>query len=107
MTPTRVHRDSPPGRKVAVPVARFEGRLALAMSALQGSASAMRELADALAGLVAELGTQTAPDKLRDLATGLAANATRATLTALNTRGAADTLASIGFVLEHEGPVSP
>lgn len=105
MIPPRGPKDTPPGRTIAVPVARFEGRLALAMGELQSAAAGQRAIADALAGLVNELGTKASPDALRHIAIGLSANATRAALTALNVRGAADAIATVAGVLE--GTVQP
>jgi hypothetical protein len=72
----------------------------MAMSDLQSAVAGQREIADALQGLVAELETRTVPADLRRLAGGLAANSTRATLNALNTRGAADAIAAVAVLLE-------
>ena len=72
----------------------------MAMGDLQSVASTQRAIADALQELVTELGTRTVPADLRHLANGLAANSTRASLNALLTRGAADTIATVAALLD-------
>ncbi|HEX9619904.1 MAG TPA: hypothetical protein VF989_07210, partial [Polyangiaceae bacterium] len=63
-----------PGRTIALPVGTLEGRLALAMAELQSAVAGQRAVAEALAGIVAEVSTKTQPADLRHLATGLASN---------------------------------
>jgi hypothetical protein len=72
----------------------------MAMGDLQSAAGALRAITDTLGELVAELSTRTVPADLRHLAGGLAANSTRASLNALNIRGAADTIATVAALLD-------
>jgi hypothetical protein len=85
---------------IALPVGALEGRLALAMAELQSAVAGQRAVAEALAGIVAEVSTKTQPADLRHLATGLASNAMRATMLALVTRDAASALSTVAALIE-------
>jgi len=100
MKPREPRATGPVARPIALPAGVLEARLAMAMGDLQSAASAQRAVTDALQELVTELSTRTGPSDLRHLANGLAANATRSTLTALSTRGAADTIATVAALLD-------
>jgi hypothetical protein len=100
MKPREPRATGPVARSIALPAGVLEARLAMVMGDLQSAVSAQRAVTDALQELVIELGTRTVPSDLRHLAGGLAANSTRASLTALLTRGAADTIATVAALLD-------
>jgi hypothetical protein len=100
MKPREPRPLGPVARSIALPAGVLEARLAMAMGDLQSAASTQRAIADALQEFVTELSTRTVPSDLRHLAGGLAANSTRASLNALLTRGAADTIATVAALLD-------